>query len=149
MPPINHEHLQRCQRAARLSDCKWQAMNNAHRSPREAPTPQPRGSRRPSDSPPPRSLVPAWCQVISALAGREESSAVLSAQSTGLLGSRVAPGNLEDKEETETPKRIKLENSREGSQCVLIFSTRLITPQGQFRIPYNSDCSAWALMVAQ
>lgn len=37
MPPINHELLQRCQRAGCLSDCKWQAMNNAHRSHREAP----------------------------------------------------------------------------------------------------------------
>lgn len=37
MPPINHELLQRCQRAACLSNCKWQAMNNAHRSHGEAP----------------------------------------------------------------------------------------------------------------
>ena len=39
MPPINHELLQRCQRAACLSNCKWQAMNNAHKSHREAPKP--------------------------------------------------------------------------------------------------------------
>lgn len=39
MPPINHEHLQRCQRAACLCNCKWQAMNNAHGSCREALTP--------------------------------------------------------------------------------------------------------------
>lgn len=41
MPPINHELFQRCQRAACLSGCKWQAMNNAHGSPGEAPKPQP------------------------------------------------------------------------------------------------------------
>lgn len=131
MPPINHEHLQRCQRAACLSNCKWQAVNNEPRS---------WGGSQP---------LSLWAlafgqiicfritrgQVIFMLADHQESPALVSAQSTQFLGSGTPPGNLDYKEEAATPKRIKQGNSREGIHCVLIFSAWLTTPWGQFWFP--------------
>lgn len=70
MPPINHELLPRCQRAAWLPDCKWQAMNNAHTSLAKRP---PNASLLPlscslwSEDPFPGSLVSAWCQASPAV----------------------------------------------------------------------------------
>lgn len=137
MPPINHELLQRCQRAACLSDCKWQVMNNAHRSRREALKP---------------TACCLWalacCQTIR-FSGAwflpdvrwalhwtiiRNPQPWVSAQNTWFQGSRTPLGNLEYQEGTATPKRMRLQNSRESSQSILT-SARLKTPWGQSWFP--------------
>lgn len=130
MPPINHELLRRCQRAACLSSCKWQAVNNAHRPHREAPKST---ACRLWTLVHCRTMLFSGAWFLPVVRWVPCWPVIRNRQITvhGSWGQANHWGTWITKKGATTPKRTKLENSRESSQHIWIFSRVVL-------IPYNT-----------